>query len=253
VKKNLETQGEMETVLERLRDMTSQMVLLEERHEEEKKKTASEQKKMKELQRESEQKRADLQSKLDRSSEAHRRSEDDRKKLEAEIKRISLLFHTSQESAQQLQATHKVLEQKFLEASSRLSTIEKEHGSQCMAKSNELQYALKRISDLELENRRLSQRLDQQHLAATATEAQLQLEVQSLEDGLRALQEQYNQLSSQASRLHAENRELSARDGGADQNDILNQRLLSHYRYLVNLTEDQELNIEEPSSDSEWS
>ena len=251
----METRREMESIAERVRDLTSQMVLLEEKHEEQGKKWAAEQKKAKEVQRENDQKRSDLQAKLEKSSEAHRRAEEERKRLETEIKRLTLLAHTANEATQQTQAAHKMLEQKYAEATSRLSTFEKEHGSSSSTNNKELQLARKRIADLEAENRLLSERLQEQHVSATSTEAQLQMEVRSLEDGLRALQEQYNQLSSQASRLHAENLELSSRgDVGADQNDMLNQRLLSHYRYLVNLTEDQDSNQEDPVSDSEaWS
>ena len=220
------------------------MVLLEEQQAEDRKKLASATKLSKDLRREKDAKIGTLESRIEQLTDTLSKSDNEKSALVADNKRLKSLTASSSEQINALQQTNVKLEQSISHLTSRISQLEALAGSTIVHKE-QLQASLKRIDDLEAENRRLKENLS----AGLTKEEQLTLQIQSLNDSFASLQEQFNQLSSTASRLQADNMELRHAGSGSDQNDVLNQRLLSHYRYLVQLTEDQE--SDEGGSDSE--
>lgn len=244
VKKGLDTRLELESVLERSRDLASQIVLLEEQRLEDKRKLAAATKSHKDLKRETDIEIGSLKAKLGPLSAALATSADKITTLSSEIKRLTTVSQVSSEKVGTLVESKSQLELAVTTRDSRIATLESSLKSSESAKS-ELQASKKRIEELEEENRRLKENAAR----SSAVEEELQAGLKSLTEAYVLLQEQHNQLSGTASRLQADNFELRNASSGSDQNDILNQRLLSHYRYLVQLTEDQE--SDEGGSDSE--
>lgn len=221
---------------DRITTLAGEVVLQEENVNSLKKLLSIEQRKLKDMKRDSETKIALLETKLVQLSSALNDSESGAKAMREDKEKIDSRLSASIVRSESLQTTNSVLEKKVSSLLSRISELESSLQSASSDKDEHLQEALTRIKQLEEENKASN---NNYHLSASR-EKQLQLQVQSLTDGYVALQEEFNQLSTTASRLQTDNFELRHSTSSSDQNDLLNQRLLSHYRYLVQLTEDQE-------------
>lgn len=196
------------------------------------------------MKRESDAKFKSLETKFTALTEALAKSEKENIALKADHKRMEMSTQANAEQNGSLQSSNTKLEQSVVQLTSRISQLDIALKASSTSQ-DQLTSLTSRNAGLEAENRRLTE-----HIASSlATEADLRSQIQSLSDAFESLQEQHNQLSGTASRLQADNFELRNADSGYDQNDVLNQRLLSHYRYLVQLTEDQD--SEEGGSDSE--
>jgi len=245
VKMGVENRRETDVLLERGRDLASQMVLLEERFEAVEKRLLAEQKKLKEVQREAEKSRSELTAKLQRQIASQFRAEEECKRLESENKRLCSQLLVSDESLTAAQSAHSALERRLVETTSRLHqlesiiTVHQPHDP-----ARDVESALRRLEEAEKEKAEMRETLKRRELEHKNVESQLLMQIESLNDGLATSQEQCNQLSSLSSRLQTEIFEMrhssSDSSSATHQNDILNQRLLSHYRYLVTLTEDDD-------------
>lgn len=243
VKMGIEGRRELEAQLERGRDLTSQIVLLEERFEAMEKKSMSEQRKFKEAQREAEKQRIELAVKLQHQVAANQRLDEDQKRSEAEIRRLSSQLLVSEEALKVTQSEKASLEQKLTSFASRIAQLDSIAPHQPSGHHlKDLDNALKRIAELENEKTQWSESLESCRVESKAAEAVLLAQIESLNEGLATSQEQCTQLSLLSSRLQTEIFEQShtSDSNAAHQNDILNQRLLSHYRYLITLTEEEE-------------
>lgn len=235
VKKNKQASQDIEAVNARIRELTGHILVLEEKFEDEKKKSAIDGKKKKDALQEAEKKLKDASSTAAALTEAKRTADEAKKQADAEHKRTTQL-QTILRGVQQEQAL--TLDQ-LKAANARIAQLEDQNANlQAALTAQEHSYQAK-LSTLEAEN---EQWRKTQREASNTPEAQLNEQLQALSDSYVALQTEYLALSGQASKLQAENFELkqASSSSATDQNDMLNQRLLSHYRYLVTLTEDQD-------------
>lgn len=219
-------------------------MLLEEQKTDDKRKLSAATKSNKDLKRETDAKIGTLEEKIAQLTESLAKSEQEKAVLSSHVKSLTTASQASSEKTSSLLDSKSQLEKTVLELSGRLRTLETSLESSESAKYS-LLTSQKRIEALEEENRLLKENAAR----SSAIEEELQAGLKSLTDAYVLLQEQHNQLSGTASRLQADNFELRNATSSSDQNDTLNQRLLSHYRYLVRLTEDQD--SDEGASDSE--
>lgn len=241
--KGIEQKKELESVLSLNRDHTSQLLLLEEMHKEYEKHQASTLKLHKAQSRQNEDEIEKLKRQLASALGDVNRLDSDNKRIGAQLTKSNAELST-------LQGVKSEMEQNLSVLVSKCANYET---SEHQRKSKEMEKSETRISALEAENRTLNAKLKEIEMRAQEKEVQLQDQIQSLSEELCSLQAQYTTLSTQVSILQTENFDLRAStDSPPDQNDILNQRLLSHYRYLVNLTEDSQNEEAAASDGEEW-
>lgn len=239
VKKANAAKHDLEAAHSRIRELTGQALLMEEQVEADKKKAAAEQKKSKDGLRELEKKLADALSRTSQLSESLRIKNEALQNADVEYKKLSGQFQTMR--SKQEEKAH--VERKLQET---IAQLENENQALRTKLQNQEKSFADRLSALEEENKHLAT-LVQQEKESSAKD-QLTEQLQALSESYLALQTEYVTLSGQASKLQAENFDLKTRasssspTGTADQNDMLNQRLLSHYRYLLTITDDQSEN-----------